>query len=250
MLTGPVEAGGTISVERGSEMPYLHWALEGVPNCIPSFSGNPYPDNSGDASLHDQVMITWLSASKSGVGTEVFNNTNPPPARQRAQGNPSQAFPQSYVFKCSHTLPSAVVVEDITTLIITDCVSPRVWNNTTKQCEGAGPKLVVCPDNPTMNTNSTLNLQAYYWPNRVGAPTCADTAEPQAQNVTQLAAWGRLLGTAANVTDVAPNKGLVTSNSNTTSGIPVIFQAVYNSQSDTTGVSVVAPPPTINLNFQ
>ncbi|MEZ0209093.1 MAG: CARDB domain-containing protein [Candidatus Paceibacterota bacterium] len=118
-LTNTSASGSPKHVTRGGATTII-WSVTGgtSPSCAPSFQGISYPDNRPT----DSVYIDWIGSSKPASGSLPLSVV---------LGNTSLSYPQTYVFKCTEPISNAF---DTATLIVDDCTSPQVWNNTSHSC--------------------------------------------------------------------------------------------------------------------
>ncbi|MEZ0208638.1 MAG: hypothetical protein ACAH17_00470, partial [Candidatus Paceibacterota bacterium] len=120
-ITQPYNAFAKTAV-RGPQSPAtrINWSVTSANSCSPSYDTSTYsayPSNAGD-----QVFALWSGAGTTASGYKDFN---------QVWGNSALPFPQTYVFKCTDP-GSGVSSSD--TLVVYDCTSPQVWNNTSHSC--------------------------------------------------------------------------------------------------------------------
>lgn len=112
-----VEAGNTVSVNRGEAMKTLSWVVANAPSCLPDAD---YPSGNGDG-----IYNRWTSAARGGNGSETF--TSP----VLYVNEPISGTFEDYNFWCT-----AGAASDTSTL--------RICNNTTHRSDG-GSSCVAIP---------------------------------------------------------------------------------------------------------
>lgn len=104
------------------------------------------------------------------------------------------------------------------------------------------PRLKVCPASVTLNPTQIQPLEARYWANYAGIPSCSTAGYSP---VTNSATWSPTVGTIATVSNAAGSKGVVTAGSPASTQL-VNIQASYGVLPSSSAVTVnVAggPPP-------